>query len=633
KDGKLNLISKIISWIKDKLSKSLKAKQESIWINQGYLYEIIGLVLGSVCYFWVLIFFHAVTICFLVAVFNLIILLFLTKSARVKWLYAAVIILILVLPVTSLFDYLEKTTAQWRFSGQILIKDANYAYGNVSVVYDGQKYNFYVNGLNVGNSGNSSSNEALVHFAMLYHQRPRSVLLVGGGFSDALYEVLKYPITSIDYLEFDPQLIRLSQNYLSEKSLLAQRDKKVKIIYQDIRRFIAQTQNKYDVIILNLAAPSTISLNRLYTTEFFRQLKSRLSPDGIVSTHLSVLADYNSNEFKNLVASLYKSLADNYSNTFVIPEDSFIYLATDRKFDYNREPVLKRFYSYQLDNNLITSDYIKNQLTENRIDVFLKPIIENNKAKINSDLQPALYWYQALFWLSENYSTFGKLITGMSRINFNVIFTTFLIIFIFVFWLLDIFVKRKEKLLALVTIFPDFSLLATELIFIFLWQVLFGQFYYQVALVFTLALLGMALGVRLASSLIVRKKAGFGFLIIVYLLICVYFLLWWLGLIYWPTFLAIKLISVGLIFLVCFLVGMEFPLTNKLYLDSKNEPDKKIGTIYGADLIGASFGAVVTGSLLIPVLGIVQTVAILFVLNFFILALIFFLRQGFMETD
>ena len=59
-----------------------------------------------------------------------------------------------------------------------------------------------------------------------------------------------------------------------------------------------------------------------------------------------------------------------------------------------------------------------------------------------------------------------------------------------------------------------------------------------------------------------------------------------------------------LAFLAGLLGGMEFPLAAHL---TKGATSRVAGLIYGADLTGACFGALLTSVFLIPILGIPQT--------------------------
>jgi spermidine synthase len=55
------------------------------------------------------------------------------------------------------------------------------------------------------------------------------------------------------------------------------------------------------------------------------------------------------------------------------------------------------------------------------------------------------------------------------------------------------------------------------------------------------------------------------------------------------------------------LCGFQFPVANKMYLAGRSGAGRSAGLNYGADLAGASLGALVTGAFLIPVAGIPAT--------------------------
>ena len=60
--------------------------------------------------------------------------------------------------------------------------------------------------------------EDLIHFPMLLHEKPESILILGGGAGGMIHELLKHPVTRIDYAELDPllpKLVRQNSNTLN----------------------------------------------------------------------------------------------------------------------------------------------------------------------------------------------------------------------------------------------------------------------------------------------------------------------------------------------------------------------------------------------------------------------------------
>lgn len=129
--------------------------------------------------------------------------------------------------------------------------------------------------------------EALVHPVMGKLPPDSRVLILGGGDGLAAREVLKYPqVTHIDLVDLDKEMTRLCSTFpaivkLNEKALTAPR---VRIHNVDAWHFIRKTPVRYDRIIIDLPDPHNESLNKLYSLEFYKQLKTRLQPAGMLVT-------------------------------------------------------------------------------------------------------------------------------------------------------------------------------------------------------------------------------------------------------------------------------------------------------------------------------------------------------------
>ncbi len=624
-----SVLQRLLNWLKSRIFS--KSQNIAFLVSRGYFYETLGLILGGILYTLTLVFVTAINIVLLLAIVNFFLLFLLTPDKKSRFIAIGFTILSLIILATSLPTDLENFSSSWRFPYQQLVATKNSLHGNIAVTRIGNQYNFYESGLLVGSTQETFFNEELVHFPMLYHQEPKDILLIGGGFSGALNEILKYPVDSVYYLELDPQLINLTQRYLPSEILAAQKDPKVKIVFTDAKSFIKTTPQNFDLVIVNLPNPSTALLNRFYTAEFFREVRNKLKAGGLISLHLSSLANYLSPELENLTASIYKTLAQNYSKVIVLPEDILSYVASDNQLSYDPAPLLQRFGRYNLKNQLVTKDYLVYRLTNDRVKQALDRF-EANNAKNNSNLQPIGYWYQILYWLSSLHPRLASFVEFLSRISLKTIIISFLILFFFIFWLADVLIKKKEKILAVATVIPEFSLLTAEITFIFLFQIIYGHLYYQLSLILTVIFLAMALGVWVANFLIYKNKVNYRYLFRLYFFISIYFVALAVVLASRLAILEQKIIFYSFVFVIGFLVGIEFPWVNKFYLEAKIDPDKKTGIIYGADLIGSSLGAILASVFLIPVLGVIQTIIFLAFLNFLAFFALFFLRQYFLES-
>ena len=129
--------------------------------------------------------------------------------------------------------------------------------------------------------------EALVHPAMLVSNNPRRVLVCGGGDGLALREILKYPsVEHVTLVDLDPEMTKLSSRFppLAKLNGGSFNDPRVQVINEDALIWLEDTKDApYDAAIVDFPDPNTFALGKLYTTRFYRLLKSRLTATAAVS--------------------------------------------------------------------------------------------------------------------------------------------------------------------------------------------------------------------------------------------------------------------------------------------------------------------------------------------------------------
>ena len=129
--------------------------------------------------------------------------------------------------------------------------------------------------------------EPLIHPALSLVEERRRVLVLGGGDGLAAREILKYKdVESIHLVDLDPAMTRLAKTHevflkANKSSLL---DPKITVVNQDAYRYVNQLDKLYDVIVVDLPDPKTISLSLLYSTGFYKMLRRRLKPFGAIVT-------------------------------------------------------------------------------------------------------------------------------------------------------------------------------------------------------------------------------------------------------------------------------------------------------------------------------------------------------------
>jgi spermidine synthase len=129
--------------------------------------------------------------------------------------------------------------------------------------------------------------EMLAHVPILAHGAAQDVLIIGGGDGGTLREVVKHPLRRATMVEIDGAVIELSKRYLPKLSAGAFDDPKAEIVIADGLKFVAESERRFDVIIVDSTDPIGPG-EVLFTERFYRDCKRCLTPGGILVTQNGV---------------------------------------------------------------------------------------------------------------------------------------------------------------------------------------------------------------------------------------------------------------------------------------------------------------------------------------------------------
>ena len=316
--------------------------------------SLVGGLLSGLLFIFV---FSSVESLLVVAILNGLIIFFINLKQDVRkliWLPMMVAIPAFVL----LFFHPEKKIRSLVYPNQKIEVSKDSPQGNIVITRRDNMWSVYNNNVLLFDSENFMVNEEAVHFPMLQHPNPVSVLLVSGGLSGQIAELRKYGKISIDYVEDNQWLMAMMKDTIKKIT-----EGRVKIYVTDPLRFIRNTTNRYDVAILNLPGPSTLQSNRFYTIEFFALLKEKLSGGAVLSFGLQSPANYMNNYAVELNSTIYTTLKKVFQNVIIIPGEKNYFLASDALLTYN---ISKAIQEKGIENRYVNQFYIDDALLENR---------------------------------------------------------------------------------------------------------------------------------------------------------------------------------------------------------------------------------------------------------------------------
>jgi spermidine synthase len=148
--------------------------------------------------------------------------------------------------------------------------------------------------------------EALVHPAMISHPQPERVLIAGGGEGATLREVLAHKtVKRAVMVDIDEEVVKLCRRFLPTWHQNAFDDPRAELHFADARKYLDESSDEFDVIIIDLVDPLEQGpAHLLYTREFYQIVKQKLGPDGIMSVQAEPAEWRNLDDFTAIATTL-----------------------------------------------------------------------------------------------------------------------------------------------------------------------------------------------------------------------------------------------------------------------------------------------------------------------------------------
>jgi spermidine synthase len=126
--------------------------------------------------------------------------------------------------------------------------------------------------------------EMMSHVPLFAHGKAKKVLIIGGGDGGVLREVLRHPeVKSATLCEIDRGVIDLCRVHFPEVSAGAYDDLRTNIVIADGTKFVAETDERFDVIMVDSTDPVGPGAV-LCTREFYAGCCRCLAPGGLLVT-------------------------------------------------------------------------------------------------------------------------------------------------------------------------------------------------------------------------------------------------------------------------------------------------------------------------------------------------------------
>lgn len=460
--------------------------------------------------------------------------------------------------------------------------------GRVTVVQREEQVSLFENGILSYSSGDQRSAEDSVHYALLSHRGPKRVLLVSGG-PDAIWEALRHPGVRVDYVEMDPLSLRLARRFFSGAEAVLG-DPRVQIYSGDGRRIVKAARDRYDAILVNVADPVTLLLNRYYTQEFFEEALRAMKEGGVLSVSVSSSENYVNRENQKLLQLTSSTLRRVFSDVHFVPGGRVIFLASSfgQGLVLDEDELSRRLNERGLKTQYVQPYYFSDRLSPRRREQ-MAGLLQDVR-QVNTDARPRGLVAALVFFSTHFNSGFAGLMEffGDPRTS-GVLVGAVLII-------LAALSRAAFGGIAVVSVLAlGFSQIVAQSVLLLYFQSVYGYLFGWMGLLTSAFMAGVFLGgwarvdpLRAAQDLM---RAQFSAGAVFFLLALV------------PSF-SLRDIpqaaGMGCFLFVMMIVGF---LGGRIFSLAASIGGTGRG-LYAFDLLGSSFGALWGGAVLIPVFGV-----------------------------
>lgn len=590
---------------------SSKTSETAGAIGKVYTWEMLGTILGGIITTYLFIpFLSSFRIVFLISFINLTLCAGFFKDIlknSLKNITLSCLGLVILFLLFGGVNYLENASISSQWRNRTVLEYRNSIYGNITVTKQPHQYTFFYNGIPVITTPfpDITFVEEFGNLPLLFHPGPQEVLVVSAGAGGLIDQILKHPVKRIDYVEIDPLIIDMVKKYSTDLTERELSDKRVNIRNLDGRFFLRTNKSRYDVILIGLSNQSDLSTNRLFTQEFFTLARNRLKPEGIIALWMPGSLTYLSTELRDLNSCILNALKSAFNYVRIIPGDYNIYLASASEdiMSVTGKVISQRFDERAIKANVLVPDYIDYRLDAKWLDWFMQSLSGAQKVA-NQDYRPFAVYETLLFWNKKFSPKFFLLLEAFKNLNLKVVALS-----VFLLNSLILFAIKRSGNQRIAVVFSigatGFFGMLTTLILTFCFQVYYGYLYYRIGLLISIFMAGASLGSLLMTTRLEKIKNRAAFFQGLEILIIAFSCIMALVISRFPGIAG----NPGLIFIILFfisgaLMGLQFPLASRLYMEEKKGVGETSGVLYSSDLIGGWVAGVLGGVVALPVLGL-----------------------------
>ncbi|MGB2984795.1 MAG: hypothetical protein WBE26_02840, partial [Phycisphaerae bacterium] len=364
----------------------------------------------------------------------------LTATTRKRFAAACLVSIAVAALLTTIFaaDALDRRLVLRRWQnvapGYELCTEAESKYQNLAVGRRAEQFTLYSDGHVSADFPDPYTFVPLAHFWLCQHTSPRKVLVLGGGAEGLLAEILRHPVEHVDYVETDPRQIELIQPYLTDADIDALKNERVSVHHVDARYFVKTQVSQFDLVIARLPEPISALRARLYTDEFYRELRRAMTPQSVLCMTAAAMPGRLSAASAEYLASIRATLRRHFAYITVGWGNPAHILAATEADLVTVDPVeLAQRYSQRGIGELkwfdpVWFDGAVDWLDSDKLRQRASELDAASNVEISTDLRPIVYVQRLTLWERMTGGETGRVIERLRSIGWFELIVTLLAI-------------------------------------------------------------------------------------------------------------------------------------------------------------------------------------------------------------
>lgn len=511
-----------------------------------------------------------------------------------------------------------------------LVAEVESRYQNLAIGRMAEQYTLYCDGQVSADFPDPSTFAPPAHFWMCQHPEPRRVLVIGGGVEGLLSEILKHPVEHVDCIEPDPRLITLVEPYLTEPDRSALRDSRVAIHHEDARLYVKTQHNRFDVVIARLPEPTSALRARLYTREFFGELRRSMTDRSILALTAAAAHTRLPPAAARYLAGVRGTVAAVFPEVLVGWGDPACILAATQQGLISHDPaqLAERYRRRGIESRWFDPVWFAGATDWFAVEKVRQRSAELDVAagaSVSTDLRPIVYLHRLALWEQMTAAHSRRLIERLINLRWEPVLGVLAVVALLTL-VSHLLLGRSigEGVVVLSIGSTGFATMSLSLVMLFAFQNLYGYVYQWIGWLIAVFMGGLVIGCAWAGRsfrgpatddpvAVIRRRLIAVDLLLAAVAGSVPLMLPALGRMQVSTagFGLVQACILTFMLAAGVLGGAAFALGSRLHQAASGRPKTTAGVVVGADYAGAFVGALTTGVILVPVFGIVTAVLLL----------------------